>query len=264
MMTLFSPALTIFAVLPSIAAAFVQPQTFTLLSSASIRTLNLKNIKAPVPLQITREEGLWQSSLHASSLADATAYPEGMSPEEELEYLKKVAAEYFPSQKDEDTPDIDELMKAVATMQAREEPNPEDVGILEEGCAVAVVIDTIALALSIIGLKGSAPKTVARSMYGKLPRSARKDLTMIIAKMNRDNFARSVYDVIKLVYENLTWNALKDSFKSLGWWDATTFALSFAAIFASGGTAFIINVGLATAATVKLLYDISQCEEIVG
>lgn len=257
MMTFFSPVLTLFAVLPSIAAAFIQPQTF-IRHSASIHTL--KNIEAP--LQITREEGLWKSCLH-SSLSEAPAYPEGMSPEEELEFLEKVAGEYFSSQKDGDTPDISELMKVVSTMQAREEPDFIVVA-REVGCTVAIAIDTIALALSVIGLKGSAPKTVATKMYGKLPRSAKKDLTQILAKMRMDNFANSVYEVTKLIYENLTWNALKDSFSSLGWWDASTFALSFGAIFVSGGAAFLINVGLATASGAKLVYDITQCEEITG
>lgn len=263
MTTYFSPALTLFAVLPSITAAFLQPQTFTR-HSASIHTL--KNIKAPaLPLQITREEGLWQSSLHASSMAEA-GYPEGMSPEEELEYYRKVATEHFSSMKDEDKPYIDELMKAVATMQARVEPIPEDdgFGIQAVGCAVGVAIDTIALALTVIGLKGSAPKTVARKMYNKLPKSAKKDLAKILAKMTADNAAESVYEVVKLIYENLTWNALKDSFSSLGWWDAGLFALSFVGIFAGAGVGFIINVGLAGLAIGQLVLDISNCEEIVG
>eukprot|EP00816_Leptocylindrus_hargravesii_P003821 CAMPEP_0196819372 /NCGR_PEP_ID=MMETSP1362-20130617/70260_1 /TAXON_ID=163516 /ORGANISM="Leptocylindrus danicus, Strain CCMP1856" /LENGTH=261 /DNA_ID=CAMNT_0042197829 /DNA_START=15 /DNA_END=800 /DNA_ORIENTATION=+ len=261
-MTLFSPALALFAVLPSIAAAFVQPQTFTR-HSASIRTL--KNIKAPLPLLITREEGLWQSSLHASTLAEAPDYPEGMSPEEELEYLKEVAAEYFPSQKDEDTPDIDELMKAIATMQAREDSDTEDVfRILSRGCAVDIIIDTIALGLSLIGLKGGAPKKVARDMFDNLPDKAYKELIKILANMNAKNFANSLYSILGIIFDTLSWNTLKKSFSSLGWWDATTFALSFVAIFASGGTAFLINAGIAAASSGKLFYDITQCEEIVG
>ena len=113
--------------------------------------------------------------------------------------------------------------------------------------------------LSAIGLKGGSGKKIARKMYGKLPPHAKKQLIRTVKSIKMNNFTNKIYDVVDLIYENLTWNALKDSFSELGWWDATTFALSFAAIFASGGVAFLINVGLLTYDAGMLVVAINDC-----
>ena len=73
------------------------------------------------------------------------------------------------------------------------------------------------------------------------------------------NFTNKIYEVLELIYDELSWNLVKDSFSELGYWDALTFALSFAAIFATGGTAFLINLGLLTYDAGMLIAAINKC-----
>jgi len=202
---------------------------------------------------------------------DDESYPEGMDSEEELDYLRQAAEEIYAGQ--DDAPDIDELMKIIAVSQSRTEPDPKDMddvvdyevgGILAIPCEVAIAIDVIAIGLEAAAFPGGGAKKVAKKMYDKLPRSKKTDLAKIIAEIDAKNFADKIYDVMKLIYESLSWNAIKDSFSTLGWWDAIVFGISFAAIFASGGTAFFIKLALLANSVGTLVYNISQCEAIVG
>lgn len=201
---------------------------------------------------------------------DDESYPEGMSPEEELDYLRQAAEEVYAGQ--DDAPDIDELMKIIAVSQSRTEPDPKDmddvidfdIGILSVPCEVAIAIDVIALGLEAVGLPGGGAKKVSKKMYDKLPRSKKKDLAKIIAEIDNENFVTKIFDVMQLIYESLSWNSLKESFSSLGYWDAITFAFSFAAIFATGGAAYAIKLALFASSIGTLVFNISQCEAIVG
>ena len=178
---------------------------------------------------------------------------------EELKDLEKVYDEMYKGKAD--APSKEELYKIVLDMASRPEVEGGDTSysVLAAPCEVGVAIDAIALGLSAIGLKGGSGKKIARKMYGKLPPHAKKQLIRTVKSIKMNNFTNKIYDVVDLIYENLTWNALKDSFSELGWWDATTFALSFAAIFASGGTAFLINVGLLTYDASMLVVAINDC-----
>lgn len=257
------------ATVPSISAFVPTPVTFAARSQKTSFPADGATIDFTVAPGGASVKPLSMASKFVAS-QDDKSYPEGMSQEEELDFLRQVAEKTFAGQ--DDAPDIDELMKFVAASQARAEPDPNDmdtidydqVGIASIPCEVGVAIDVIALALEAAGLGGGGAKKVATKMYGKLPRSKKKDLAKILAQMDADNFAESAYEVIKLIYESLTWNSLKDSFSSLGWWDAATFALSFAAIFASGGIAFIIKIALFANSITQLLISIANCEAIVG
>ena len=201
---------------------------------------------------------------------DDKSYPEGMSPEEELDYLRQAKDELLAGQ--DDVPDTDELMQIIAVSQSRTEPDPKDmddvvdyeVGVLAIPCEVSIAIDVIALGLEAAGLPGGGSKKVSKKMYDKLPRKKKQELAKIIAQMNANNAADKIFEVMKLIYESLSWNALKDSFSSLGWVDAAAFSLSFAGIFASGGVAYIIKLALFGNSIATLIYNISQCPAIVG
>jgi len=194
------------------------------------------------------------------------AFPEGMSPEEELDYFRQAKDELFADQ--DDAPDTNEIMQIMAVSQSRTEPDPKDmddvvdyeVGIASIPCEVEIAIDAIALGLEATGLPGGGAKKVSTKMYYKLPRSKKQDLARIIAEINAQNAANKMYEVMQLIYESLTMNALKDSFSELEWWDAGLFLLSFTAIFASGGTAFVIKVALLTNSIASLIYKISTCD----
>lgn len=201
---------------------------------------------------------------------DDGSYPEGMSPEEELDYLRQAAEEIYAGQ--DDAPDIDEVMKIIAESQSRSEPDPKDLddvvdyefGILAVPCEVGIAIDVIALGLEAAGLPGGGAKKVSKKMYDKLPRSKKTDLAKIIAEIDADNFAEKILEVLKLIRDELTWNSIKDSFSELGWWDAVVFGVSFAAIFATGGAAFLIKMALFANSVGSIIVSISQCEAIVG
>ena len=146
-------------------------------------------------------------------------------------------------------------------MQMRPEPNPEELVSIQSipPCQIEIVIDVVALGLSALGIKGGAPKRVGRKMWEKLPRRSKDKILVIIPEMNMSNFPQKILDILQLIYENLTWNALKDSFSELGWFDAVLFALSFAAIFVTAGAAFLINVALLAIDFSLLLIAINNC-----
>lgn len=256
------------ATVPSI-SGFTHPATFAVRSqqAAAFRFDSIGDFGAAAGVH---QQHSSRGSVKPLSMAsptfsrDAESYPEGMSPEEELDYLRQAAEEIYAGQ--EDAPDIDELMKVIAISQSRAEPEASDmdtdfdIGIEEVRCDVAIAIDVIALVFEVAGLGGNGAKKVSRSVYGKLPRSRKKDLEKILTEMDNTNFAEKAFDIIKLIYESLTWNALKDSFNELGWWDALVFGVSFAAIFATGGLAFIIKCALFANSFVGLIINITECE----
>jgi len=164
-------------------------------------------------------------------------------------------------------------MKIIAVSQSRTEPDPKDmddvvdyevVGILAIPCEVAIAVDVIAIGLEAASFPGDGADKVAKKMYDKLPRSKKKDLAKIIAEIDAKNFDDKIFEVMKLIYETLTWNSIKESFSTLGWRDAIVFGISFAAIFTTGGTAYFIKLALLANSVGTLVYNISQCEAIVG
>ena len=175
----------------------------------------------------------------------------------EFKDLEKVYNKLYKGKTD--APSKKEVFKIVLDMASRPEVKKVDTRYKAAPCEVAVVVDAIALGLSAIGVKGGSGKKVAKKMYSKLPSKAKKRLIKNVKSINMKNFTKKIRDVLELIKENITWNALKDFFSVLGWWDAATFALSFVAIFVSGGTAFLINVGLLTYDATMLVFDIKDC-----
>ena len=156
-----------------------------------------------------------------------------------------------------DAPSKEELFKIIFEIASRPDIKV-DTRYRAAPCEVGVAVDAIALGLSAIGVGGSAKK-IAKKMYGKLPRRAKKRLIKNAKSINKKNFKEKIHEILKVIKENLTWNALKDSFSELGWWDAATLLLSFVAIFASGGAAFLINLGLLIYEAGKLVVNINDC-----
>lgn len=179
--------------------------------------------------------------------------------EDELLQLDKV---YDTLYKDiTNPPSKEEIFGIIEVMASRPEVDMPvaDFSIMATPCEVEVVIDSIALGLSAIGLRGGSGRKIARKMYDKVPKAAQDKLIRTAKSITTSNFGDKIYEMLKIIYENLTWNALKDSFSELGFWDAATFALSFAAIFASGGTAFLINIGLLSYDAAMLVSSINKC-----
>jgi len=186
----------------------------------------------------------------------------GMTDAEEIEFLVPIAEEYISSSDDIDTmneqQELDQLLQMVAVMMNRPDLSPEDI-IASVPCEISVVIDVVALGLGVIGLRGSAPKNVGKKLWEKTPGSTKTRILRLLPTMTASNFPVKLVEVLKLIQESLSWNALKDSFSELGWWDAVTFSLSFLAIFVTGGGAFLINVGLLISDITLLLIAINDC-----
>lgn len=192
----------------------------------------------------------------------------GMTDAEEIAFLVPIAEEYISSSDDIDTmneqQELDQLLQMVAVMMNRPDPSPEEepfmIGIIASvPCEISVVIDVIALGLGVIGLRGSAPKNVGKKLWDKTPGSTKTRILRLLPTMTASNFPVKLVEVLKLIQESLSWNALKDSFSELGWWDAITFSFAFLAIFVTGGAAFLINIGLLVADITLLLIAINDC-----
>ena len=182
----------------------------------------------------------------------------GVSEEEEMEAVRA----YLTSLND--GTDVDLVMEEIAKFKARPDLASEDEGIsvMYEGCAVDVAIDVIALALEVGGIPGG--KKVARKLFKSLPPSAKRTITRILKEMNSSNFANKTWEVLEVLADNLTWNAITNSFSDFGLWEAAKLAASLLALFATGGAAFIIKLALMTITITELLIAIGNCEEIVG
>eukprot|EP00537_Pseudo-nitzschia_pungens_P005292 CAMPEP_0172377220 /NCGR_PEP_ID=MMETSP1060-20121228/68788_1 /TAXON_ID=37318 /ORGANISM="Pseudo-nitzschia pungens, Strain cf. cingulata" /LENGTH=208 /DNA_ID=CAMNT_0013104893 /DNA_START=1231 /DNA_END=1856 /DNA_ORIENTATION=- len=82
-----------------------------------------------------------------------------------------------------------------------------------------------------------------------------------------DNPARMpavAFKVMQLIINELSWNAIKNSFSDFGWWESIQIALSLVAILAAGPVAAVINVALNAVAIAKLVAAILACPELVG
>ncbi len=178
-----------------------------------------------------------------------------ISAEDEMATIR----EYLTSL--EDNTDVDAVMSAIAEMEGRPY-DTSDVGIESRGCAADIAIDIIALALAldVVGIPGG--KTVARKLFGRLPASARKRVIQIVKDIEADSFASDVWEIMQILYSELSWNAIKDSFSDFGFWDSLKLAASLVALFVSGGAAFIINLALRAIAIGELIIAISQCDEL--
>jgi len=197
----------------------------------------------------------------------------GMTDAEQLAFLVPIAEEYISSIHISSLDDDDiytmnneqqesaQLLQMVAVMMNRPDTSPEEemVGIASIPCEVSVVIDVIALGLGAIGLRGNAPKNVGKKLWHKTPAPTKTKILHLLPTMTAVNFPAKLVEVLKLIYEELSWNTLNDSFAELGWWDALTFSLAFIAIFAGGGVPFLINVGLLVADIAMLLVAINDC-----
>ena len=127
-------------------------------------------------------------------------------------------------------------------------------------CEVANSIGIVSLCFEAAGLGGGGAKKVATKVYTKLPAQSKTYLGRILAEMTVDNFTDKAWEILNLIYNELTWNALTDAFGELGLWDGIVFGLNFAAIFATGGTAFILRITLLANSFITLISDIVECE----
>lgn len=159
-----------------------------------------------------------------------------------------------------DGTDIDAVMSALAEMEARPAPVVSDMlSIQSRGCATDIAIDVIALALDVGGIPGG--KSVAGKLFDNLPKMAQKRIIQIIKTIDASSFAGSVWDILQILYNELSWNAIKNSFSDFGLWESIKLGTSLIALFVSGGVAFIINLALRTIAITELIIAISQCDE---
>lgn len=268
--SLIAATIATLATVPSI-SGFTPPATFAVRShdAAAFRVDSIGDFGVAIGGGVHQHSN--RGSVKPLSMAaptfsrDAESYPEGMSPEEELDYLRQ-AAEYIYADQ-EDAPDIDEIMKVIAVSQSHKEPEASmmdaemDLGIEAIiPCEVANSIGIVSLCFEAAGLGGGGAKKVATKVYTKLPAQSKTYLGRILAEMTVDNFTDKAWEILNLIYNELTWNALTDAFGELGLWDGIVFGLNFAAIFATGGTAFILRITLLANSFITLISDIVECE----
>jgi len=195
---------------------------------------------------------------------DLKSYPEGMSLEEEQDFIRQGFEEIYADQ--EDAPDIDEMMKAVAVFQSRKEPDASEMrdevgiaGVLP--CQLTIAIDAIAICLEVIGLGGKGANKVATKMFSKLPVRVQNKIIDLLKNMNESNFAELAFDIISEVYNHLSWGALFDSFSEIGVFDAMGFVGTFLSTFVlSAGAGLVVRFGLLAASFIKLIADIKKCD----
>lgn len=204
----------------------------------------------------------WSDILDVLAPIGIMPVPEGVVPNplsaEELAQIETAYDTLYEGKPD--APDKKQILALIEKMNL----NPEVQGggvvsIAAVACEVAIVIDSIAIALGAIGLRGGAGKSVATKMYDKLPSKAQKQILEIVLDISLDNFAGKLYEVVEIIVQNLTFNALKDALSELGFLDAITFALSIVAVVATGGVAFVINVALFTYDVTNLIISIVNC-----
>lgn len=115
-------------------------------------------------------------------------------------------------------------------MRPNAEPDTDgEFSVEEEGCAVLCAIDTIALGLSALGLKGGIGKKVARKMYANLTGFVKDPIKAIMKNLTIKKFPGQIKKILNLIYNSLSCSDLKNSFSELGWWDAIIFSLNFVA-----------------------------------
>lgn len=195
-----------------------------------------------------------------------TSYPEHLSQKEELDFLRKVGEKMYAEGENENPPDLDKVMKLIAQSQKRTDPvlkdADNDVHLMAVRCDVAIMIDYIALLTSLFGVKGDYNRKAAQKFYTKLPAGTKQEIAEILFRMTPDSIVSNSFDVLEIIFMNLTWTTFKNAFSDMGWWDATTIAFSIAATLASGPVAFYMNAGLLVVGAGKLIYDVSQCDRI--
>ena len=192
--------------------------------------------------------------------------PEVLTDEDELEFLRYVL-------ETSGAEDIDMVIGMAAEMQKKSMPETDDtmvgiasddmmVGIASssEGCAADIAIDVIALTLSIVKVPGG--KSVANKLWKGLPDYVQDKALNIIKKMDSSNFAKSSFELLKLIITELSWSTLTGAFSDFGLWDAILFAGEILIIVGSAGTAFIASIALNTVAIGQLIVDIKDCDEI--
>ena len=201
--------------------------------------------------------------------------PEVLTDEDELEFLRYVL-------ETSGAEDIDMVIGMAAKMQKNSMPETDDtmvgiasddmmvgiasddmmVGIASssEGCAADIAIDVIALTLSIVKVPGG--KSVANKLWKGLPDYVQDKALNIIKKMDSSNFAKSSFELLKLIITELSWSTLTGAFSDFGLWDAILFAGEILIIVGSAGTAFIASIALNTVAIGQLIVDIKDCDEI--
>jgi len=232
---------------PYIANAFVGSPALTkrhlVGASLSVNTV-------PLGLTSRPEKSIWTTPTLFATPDDK----EEISAEDE----NAAAREYLTSLGD--GTDIDAVMSALAEMEARPAPVVSDMlSIQSRGCATDIAIDVIALALDVGGIPGG--KSVAGKLFDNLPKMAQKRIIQIIKTIDASSFAGSVWDILQILYNELSWNAIKNSFSDFGLWESIKLGTSLIALFVSGGVAFIINLALRTIAITELIIAISQCDE---
>lgn len=110
-------------------------------------------------------------------------------------------------------------------------------------------------------IKGDFNKKAAQKFYKKLPAGTKQEIADILFKLTPESIVSNFFDIMEILFLNLTWNTFKDSFSDMGWWDATTFVFGVVSTITAGPIVLTINAGLIVYDAGKLIHSIATCNE---